>query len=204
MTTRWMGISNMRGRGPGCWLAASLILLALTGCGRSYTFHGTLYDPPRTAPALAGVNWDDSAFQLADHQGKVAVIFFGYSYCPDVCPLTLAHLAQVYAELGEKATDLAVVFVSTDPERDTPARLAEYVPAFRPEFFGLHIPADQLEPIKKAYGVYAEAQGSGPAYAVAHNEYLFVVDKSGALRLLLPANTPPEDLRADLEHLLQS
>jgi protein SCO1 len=223
MTKRLMGISSSWSQaftpdfGALCrwwrkcagwrWVILGCTLWGLAGCGQSYAFHGTLYDPPQPAPPLAGTNWDGSPFHLADQEGKVAVIFFGYSYCPDVCPLTLAHLAQVYQELGAQASQLAVIFVSTDPARDTPTRLAAYVPAFGQEFYGLHISAEQLEPIKKAYGVYAEAdpaQANAQEYKVIHNEYLFVVDKSGALRVLLPANISPEDLLADLEQLLQS
>lgn len=214
MKKSWMGLSStcipgqsVARRNPWLRTIIGLLLLSLAGCGQSYTFHGTTYEPPLAAPNLAGINWDGSPFQLKEQQGKVAVIFFGYTHCPDTCPLTLAHLAQIYPKLGEKAAQLAVIFVSVDPARDTPERLAEYIPAFQKAFYGLHIPAAQLEPIKKAFGVYAEPAQTGATSQdslVAHSEYLFIVDQTGNLRVLLPATIPPEELQADLEHLLQS
>lgn len=197
-----MGLRRVSALGP--------VLLAITwllgACG-SYTFHGQAYDPARPAPPIAGVNWDGANFQLSEQKGKVVILFFGYSYCPDVCPLTMAQLAQSYRQLGEKAKNLAVVFVSTDPARDTPARLAEYIPAFDRAFYGLHLSAEQLATVKQAYGVFAEpspAQGNSNAqvYQIEHSSYLFVLDQSSNLRLLYPSDIPQADLLADLEYLL--
>ena len=83
---------------------------------------------------IGGVNWDGTPFKIGDLKGNVALLFFGYTNCPDVCPLTMAKLASVYTEVGELATDVRVVMISTDPERDTPAVLEQFV-ALLKQFF---------------------------------------------------------------------
>src|SRR5215208_6821946 len=96
----------------------------LAGCSKAYEFHGTVNDPPKPATDIVGTNWDGRPFNLHDQRGKVVVAFFGYTNCPDVCPLTLANMNTAYEKLGDKAKNVAFVFVSTDPARDTPKRLA--------------------------------------------------------------------------------
>jgi protein SCO1/2 len=187
--------------------AALLIVLLLGACARDYQYHGTLYAQPQTAPAIPGVNWDNQPFDLAALRGKVVLIFFGYTYCPDVCPLTLAELATLYQQASEAAKDVAVVFVSTDPQRDTPARLAQYIAAFNPTFYAVHVPADQLEAVKAAYGVFAEENDvatppPGNAYYVDHSGYIYVIDKGGDLRLTYGYSEPKEELLLDVLHLV--
>jgi cytochrome oxidase Cu insertion factor (SCO1/SenC/PrrC family) len=177
------------------------------GCGRPYEYHGTVYTPPQTAAAVTGTNWDSRPFRLSDLQGKVVLLFFGYTHCPDVCPLTMAELAQLYGQLGEKAGDVAVVFISTDPARDTPERLAQYIPAFHQDFYGVHIPESELTAIKQAYGVYAEKhedanQEANADYLVDHNSYIYVIDQQGQLRLAFSPDIPEAELLADVEHLV--
>ena len=120
-------------------LWAALAALQLLGCDPSHKFKGTRVDPPTDAPEIVGVNWDESDFRLSDLQGKVIVLFFGYTYCPDICPFTLSRMKQLEVQLEALASDLEVVFVSVDPERDSSERLAGYVPGFKPDFFGLHL-----------------------------------------------------------------
>ena len=196
------------GRHKFIWLTLLLAVLLwlVSACG-GYTFHGQAYDPPQPAPPIEGVNWDGTTFQLDQQKGKVVILFFGYSYCPDICPLTMAQLAQSYRQLGEKAKNLAVVFVSTDPDRDTPARLAEYIPAFDRSFYGIHLTPEQLTTVEQAYGVFAEPSATPDAsagYEIAHSTYLFVLDQTGNLRLLFPSDVPQADLIADLEQLMKS
>jgi protein SCO1/2 len=140
------------------------------------------------------------------------LIFFGYTFCPDVCPLTLANVAQAYKQLEIESAalveDLNIVFVTIDPERDTPERLAEYVPLFNPNFHGVYIPADELSPVKSAYGVYAEKsdlpQGQTAAgYLMDHTSGVYVVDRQGNLRALFRHDTDPQALAADLQALLK-
>jgi len=186
------------------------LLLAMTwlaSCGKSYTFHGTVNDPPQPATAVVGTNWNGQPFQLRDQQGKVVVAFFGYTNCPDVCPLTLANMNEAYQKLGDKAKSVTFVFISTDPARDTPERLAAYVPAFNREFYGINIPEAALVPIKKAFGIYSEKhtgdpQPSADSYFVDHTGYVYIIDQKGQWRLTFPYDAPIDDIVADVEQLL--
>lgn len=185
-----------------------LLVLLITGCARPYEFRGSFYDPAKPAAEIAGPNWDGATFHLSEQRGKIVLIFFGYTFCPDVCPLTLSEMKTVYSDLGEKAASVAVVFVTVDPERDTPARLAEYVPIFDARFYGVHLDPAALDAAKVGYGVIAEkrsydAQTSAIGYTVDHTARVFLVDRAGNLRLSFPFGTPVEDIIADVLHLLK-
>jgi protein SCO1/2 len=124
---------------------------------------------------------------MADYKGKVVVLFFGYTHCPDVCPTTMAELSQALQQLGpEDAKRVQVLFVTVDPERDTPALLAQYVPAFNPTFVGLR-PADQaqLTKVTKDFRVYyAKVPGkTADSYTMDHTAASYVFDPDGKLRL---------------------
>src|SRR5215203_90183 len=111
------------------WASLFVALVLLTGCSKAYEFHGTALTDPPPAAEITGTNWNGDTFHLSEQQGKVVVAFFGYTHCPDVCPMTLANLNAVYKQLGEQAEKVAFVFIATDPERDTPDQLATYVQA---------------------------------------------------------------------------
>jgi protein SCO1 len=187
----------------------TLLVLAFVaaGCGRSHQFNGTAYEPPQPAPAITGINWDGRTFNLSDLKGKVTLVFFGYTHCPDVCPLTLAELADLVKTLGDQRQDVAVVFVTTDPERDTQERLAEYVPVFDPAFYGVYVaPADQ-ETVKKGYGAYAakvvdDKQADATQYFVEHSGYIYLIDREGNLRVAFGYSEPKDKLLRDVEYLL--
>ena len=190
-----------------------LLLLAgltLAACGGPpYQFHGTAYDPVRPAPDLVGLQAGDQPFNLRDLPEKVKLVFFGYTFCPDVCPLTLANMAAVYNLLpAAQQKKVAAVFVSVDPERDTPERLGDYVHAFNPAFYGVHVPADALEGVKQAYGVYAarremDSSQSAAGYLIDHTAAVYVIDKDDNLRAVFPTDAPAADITADVEHLLE-
>ena len=192
-------------RWPVVVLLATLLLVA--GCGQDYTFNGTKYDPPVAAPPLAGTNWDGTPFDLSALRGKVALIFFGYTACPDICPVTLAEMKQVYNQLGDAREDVAVVFVTVDPERDSVERLAQYIPAFDPAFYGVYIPPEQQETVKKGYGVFAEKRDPGDSssvdYLVDHSGWIYGVDTKGNLRTAYGHDTPAEEIVPDVEYLLR-
>lgn len=187
-----------------CLLAA----LLLVGCQSPQQWNGTEADPVTAAPLLEGINWNNDAFKLGDHLGKVVVVFFGYTMCPDVCPFTLAKVKQVVADLGDQAKDLAVVFVSVDPHRDSVERLARYVPNFDQSFFGLHLDVDQLDAVKQAwdvtiqYGQPKDGPGTDSFYYVDHTGTYFVVDREGQLRLTFPPNATAGLMVPDLRTLL--
>lgn len=183
------------------------VLLPLTAGCRPATpeLHGDVPEEITPAAEIAGPNWDGSEFKLSDHRGEVSVVMFGYTYCPDVCPITLSKLQKVHRQL-EDPEGLNVVFVSVDPERDSLEKLAGYVPNFDPEFYGVYLEGAGLQEVMDGYSVISEKRLSGASnrdfYYVDHTSTLFVVDRHGDLRLRIPMNAPVEDLAADLETLL--
>ncbi len=189
-------------------LVAVLPLLLLPACRRAPSFNGQPVEPVQKAPELVGTNWDGKPFRLSGHTGKVTVIFFGYTFCPDVCPFTLAKMKQLYGRLGERAGDLEVVFVSVDPKRDSVEKLAMYVPAFDRRFYGLHIPEEKLEAAITPFGAtvrYGPPSGgleTDSFYLVDHTAHYFVVDRQGMLRLKFPPNATVDQMLPDIERLL--
>jgi len=189
--------------------AASLFLLlvpvVVAGCGSSGTpaltaYPGgadslppvgqadTVYDPARPAPALQLTDQDGQPFDLASLRGSIALVYFGYTHCPDVCPTTLVDLRTAIATSGVPAR---VVFVSVDPARDTPAVLKTYLDAYRVGFIGLTGSDTQIASTAKAWGVGYEADppDSNGSYAVTHTAETFLVDASGTLRNHIPFDT---------------
>jgi len=142
--------------------------------------------------------------RLADYRGKVVVLFFGFTHCPDVCPTTMAEMAGVMKELGPAADGVQVLFVTLDPERDTQALLAEYVPAFDKRFVGLRGDAAATARTAKDFKVfYAKVPGSEPgSYTFDHTAGSYVFDREGKLRLFLRHGQGPAPIVHDLRHLL--
>lgn len=184
-----------------------VLLVLLSGCSQ-YRFHGIPYEPRMAAPAIIGQNHDGSPFDLAALRGKAVLLFFGYTSCPDVCPTTLAEMRVLYANLGERATNTAVVFVSVDPERDTVSRLGEYVPLFNPNFYGVHVSDEQLAPIKSAYGVVAEKvyykpEDTAAGYSVDHTARLYLISPASQLITSYPYGSDITKIQEDVEFLLK-
>jgi protein SCO1/2 len=139
-------------------------------------------------------------------RGKAVLLFFGYTSCPDVCPTTLAELKQALERLGqEKAQQVQVVFVTVDPERDTPERVQEYVDHFNPNFIGLSGSESELVPVWQKYGVFREiVDGTSAAgYIVNHTARVTLIDQYGNLRVSFAFETPVEDIVHDLKLLLK-
>jgi protein SCO1/2 len=187
-----------------------LAAMALAGCGGpAYSFHGTAYNPIIPAPAIEGLQAGNTQFELKDLPEKVKLVFFGYTFCPDVCPLTLANIKSVYEQLPPyQQKDVAAVFVSVDPERDTPDRLGEYVHSFNPSFYGVQVPPDALETAKQEYGVFAkkhevDANQSAAGYLIDHTAVIYLIDKDDNLRAIYPTDAPAADITADVQHLLK-
>jgi protein SCO1/2 len=191
-----------------CSALLSTALLLLAACKPAQKFNGEVVEPAQPAPELSGVNWDGKPFKLSEHRGKVAVVFFGYTYCPDVCPFTLAKFKQIYGELGDRAEDLKVVFVSVDPQRDTVEKLSRYVPAFDRRFYGLRLESKELDAATKGfdlsiqYGAPKHGLETDSFYLVDHTGTFFVIDREGRLRLKFPPNATAEQMLPDLEKLL--
>jgi protein SCO1/2 len=142
---------------------------------------------------------------LADYRGKAVVIFFGYTQCPDVCPTTLAELAEVMKRLGPDADRVQVLFVTVDPQRDTPELLSKYVPAFDPRFAGLYGDAVATERTAKEFKIiYQKQPGATPGtYSVDHSAGTYIYDPQGRLRLYVSYGQSPDVFAHDLRELLK-
>lgn len=149
---------------------------------------------------------DGKTRTLADFKGKVVVMFFGYTQCPDVCPTTLTEMQQTMVLLGPQADKVQVLFVTVDPARDTAAILKQYVPSFDPRFIGLR-PADEvaLEKVTKDFKIYnKKVPGLSPgSYTIDHTAGSYVFDPEGHLRLYIKHAQGPETLAHDLKELLK-
>ncbi len=152
------------------------------------------------------VDPDGKVRTLADFKGKVVVMFFGYTQCPDICPTTLTEMQQVMTLLGPQSDKVQVLFVTIDPERDTAEILKQYVPAFDPHFLGLR-PADEasLEKVAKDFKIYyKKIPGAKPgSYTMDHTAGSYAFDPNGHLRLYIKHAQGPETLAHDLKELLK-
>jgi len=191
-----------------------LILLVLIGAviamafyfPKTESYRGTLYDPPLSAPEIELTQGDGSRYRLSKNRGDIVLLFFGYTSCPDVCPTTLSDLKRVMEELGANAERVQVIFVTVDPERDTPQKLQEYVSIFNPSFIGLSGSMQELEKVWGNYGVYreeAQFPNSATGYLVNHSARLYVIDQDGNLRLSYSFGTPIDDIVHDLKMLFK-
>lgn len=169
------------------------------------SFHGFVLEPPQTAPSFELVDQRREPFRLEEHEGDLIVMFFGYTNCPDICPATLVYYTQVKRELGPLADRVRFVFISVDPEYDTPEHLDRFVSRFDPSFYGLSGTAEETAYVTDLYGVYVEKveDETAPAgYWVNHGTLSYVVDTEGTLRLAHPFGIEPQDIAADLRQLL--
>ena len=143
---------------------------------------------------------------MADFRGKAVVLFFGYMHCPDVCPTTLAELAEAMRRLGSDGERVQVLFITVDPERDTPDLLAHYVPAFDSRFLGLYGDAAALERTAKEFkAVYYKRPGSTPgAYTMDHSAGSYLFDPQGRLRVYVSYGAGPDVFAHDLSQLLRA
>ncbi|HEU0163938.1 MAG TPA: SCO family protein [Thermomicrobiales bacterium] len=181
--------------------------LAFFRSDSAYAYKGGFYEPPNAASPLNLVDQNNKPFTLDQVKGKVTLLYFGYTYCPDFCPTTLTDFGKVKKELGTQASDVDVVFVTVDPDRDTPARMKQYLAFFDPTFIGLYGKQDQLTPIEQAYGIQVVKDAATPGtdyYSVSHSTSLYAIDQQGNLRLTWPYGTTPEDITSDVKHLLSS
>lgn len=188
-----------------------LACLAVAGCSSEQSWQTK--DISGVMPSLAFhlTNENGNEVSAAQYIGndKVSIVYFGYTYCPDVCPTTLAHLSAVLDTVPEAVADhVQVLFVSVDPGRDTPQRLARYTSAFGPRFIGLTGTQEQLRTLTKRYRntySYGDKDAHGN-YVVTHSSALYVFDRDGDVRLLMTAYGPDHDsieaIAADLEQLV--
>lgn len=185
-------------------LLACCLLLALAPCAASESeLIAGVFDPPRAAPELGLEGSHGKPLNLGDYRGKVVVLGFGFTSCSDVCPVTLAVLAQARKQLGTLADQLQVVYVTVDPETDTAERMREYLALFDPSFVGGTGSEAALTAVRKEYGIVANRQAEdGTGYTYAHSSYTFLIDRQGRVRALMPYGQPAEDFAHDARLLL--
>lgn len=182
-----------------CW--------GLTACSPPQPFHHTDLSGATFAAEFPRALADQGGQprRLADFHGRVVILFFGYTSCPDICPTALARFAAVREALGEERQRLQVLFVTLDPERDSPARLGEYVTWFDPSFLGLWSDRETLARTVAEFRITAVRQevGGGLGYTLDHTAGAYVYDPRGRLRLLIPDNAQVPAVVADLRRLLR-
>ncbi|HXR56707.1 MAG TPA: SCO family protein [Casimicrobiaceae bacterium] len=182
-----------------------LATLALVACGaRGPSFEASDVTGSSFGHDFALKDAKGNTRTLADFRGKAVVVFFGYTQCPDVCPATLATLADAMKQLGSEADRVQVLFITIDPERDTPQLLAQYVPAFDKRFLGLYGDADATARTAKEFKViYQKVPGPAPgSYTMDHSAGSYVFDPKGRLRLFVSNGQGADVFVHDLRELL--
>jgi len=194
-------------------LRRTLKLLALSsvlwfaGCGEggdSAAFNSTDITGADFGKRFDLIDHEGERRQLVDFRGKVVVLFFGFTHCPDVCPTTLAEFNAVFGQLGDASERVQVLFVTVDPERDTPEVLRSYVTAFNPAFLGLTGTPEQIADVAGEFRIiYKKVEGSRPGnYSVDHSAGTYIFDPNGRLRLYARYGQGHESLTSDIERLL--
>lgn len=188
------------------WFWVSLLLSLLVACqpGSSASFIGTDLTGTHFGKPLALTDHTGKLRSIDDFKGKVVVLFFGYTHCPDVCPTTMSDLKQTMKLLGDKAEEVQVLFVTVDPERDTQEVLAQFVPGFDPRFIGLRGTPAEVAANLAEYKVYAaKVEETGQSgYTMDHSAGLYVFDKTGAPRIYIGYGEKPANIAHDLQLLL--
>ncbi len=184
-------------------LLGVILIVAAAGC-RPYTFHGTVMQNPSGAPDFELMSNTGQKVALDDFRGKLVVLYFGYTFCPDVCPATLVEIAGAMDILGEDAKKVQTIMISVDPLRDTPEALGEYVAHFDPSFLGVTGTEEEVAQLATLYGVFYEKHEGTAAtgYLIDHTATVMVIDENGDLKLILPFGTTAAEIAEDLEHML--
>jgi protein SCO1/2 len=189
-------------------IAVVIGLAAVIGAevlARPYTYQGSLFEPPVKTDDFSLPDQFGETFQLSAQRGEVVLLFFGYTHCPDVCPVTLSEYRQVSDLLGERSEQVKFVFITVDPERDNRETLRDFLDNFGIPIEGLTAEQSALEPVWEAFGVYHEKVdvGSAAGYLVDHTARIYVINKQGELQLTFPFGTSSEAMAQDITHLLK-
>jgi len=184
--------------------AAGVLALGLAGCKSPPKFDGNDITGSPLGRDMAMEDSSGHLRTLADYRGKVLVVYFGYTHCPDVCPTAMAELATAMHMLGSDAKKVQIVMITVDPARDTGTVMQTYVHAFDPSFIGLTGSAAQLRKTARSFGAYY-AKGPGPTpgnYSVNHSSTFYLLDQQGKARVLLPSTAPAKYVVHDIRQLL--
>lgn len=184
--------------------ALGLLSVALSGCKDAPKFQGSDISGTHLGRDLAMVDSTGHLRTLADYKGKVAIVFFGFTHCPDVCPTAMAELAQAMVLLKDDAKKVQVIMITVDPARDTAATLNAYVTAFNPSFVGLSGTSEQLKETARSFkAYYAKAPGKSPGeYSMDHSSSFYILDEKGEARVLLNGNASAQSIASDVKLLI--
>ena len=162
-----------------------------------------VFEPARPAPdfTLRGSNGSD--LTLSHYRGRLVLLVFGYTSCTEVCPITMAVLARARKQLGASGSDLQVLYVTVDPERDSAERMHQYLANFDPSFIGATGTELELAAVRKAYGIVANKMPAGEGYGIAHSSSVYIVARDGSLRGMMPFGHPADDYVHDVKLLLK-
>ncbi len=202
-------------------LLALLGLLLLSACGAATPaptptaavpdyqadLYGAVFDPPRPISDFSVASTTGSPFRFSEHRGEVMLLYFGYRACPDFCPTTFAEMRRIYADLGEPADRLKILFVTVDPERDDLENLGLYTNAFHEDFIALRDDGATLEQMMSEFGVVAEKQQLGEsalAYLVDHTASIFLVGPDGRLQAQYLYGTDYRDIVHDIQRIFEA
>ena len=186
--------------------AALSLLFAAFGASSAFAdarLKAGMFNPAYMAPDFSLPGSGGSDVTLAHYRGKIVLLTFGFTNCAAVCPTTLATLAQARHGLGKAADGVQVVYVTVDPARDSAARMREYLAAFDPSFVGATGSEAALAAVRQKYGVTAVKHGSGRDYVMAHTSSIFLIDRAGKLRALMPFGHDAADFVHDIKLLAQ-
>jgi protein SCO1/2 len=189
-------------------IAACALTFSLAACdkvpGKQPSFQNTDVTGLDYAKGFALTDHTGKPRTLADYKGKVVIVFFGYTQCPDVCPTTMAEMANVMQKLGSQADQVQVAFITLDPERDTQQLLASYVPAFDKRFVGLRGTPEQTAKVAKDFKVfYSKVPGTTPgSYTIDHTAGSYVFDRDGRVRLFIRHGGGADPIVHDIRQLL--
>ena len=192
------------------WIWSGFIVLAvftiliLVAFARPYTFHGSIFQPPLPAPDFSLKNTNGQSFQLSQQKGRLVLLFFGYTNCPDECPATLAVMKQVFARLGSQSKRVNFVFITVDPQRDNPAQIRAFLAKYDSSFIGLSGSLAELTPVWKAYGVYQDLpiNSSVTQYQVNHSTQVYLIDPQGRLRITYTLDNSVDNIYQDIQHII--
>jgi protein SCO1 len=204
---RYISVLHRKGWaiGFGTLLVLSLFVWIGLPYWRPHVLHGFAMQPPKPAADFTLTAHTGAPVSLHDFRGKLVLLYFGYTFCPGICPTTLANVAQVLRQFGARANQVQLLMISVDPERDTADKLAAYVTHFHPSFIGLTGSVTDVAAVAPLFGIYYEKQESTDAtsYWVDHSATLLVIDQQGIMRFIIPFGTAVQDMAADLASLLR-
>jgi protein SCO1/2 len=183
------------------WLLLSVVATTTAARAGGPALKAGVFDPPRPAPEFLLPGSDGTEVTLARYHGKVVLMAFGFTNCPAVCPMTLATLAEARKRLGPAADTVQVIFVTVDPERDDADRMKDYLAAFDPNFVGATGAPDVLAVVRQKYGVTAIKHGTDNDYVMDHSSSIYLIDRAGKLRALMPYGHDADDFVHDIKLL---